>query len=190
VLLIAYRLAPENPFPAAVEDTLAAYRWLLRSGVRAQHIVVAGDSAGGGLTAAMLTALRVAGDPLPAGAVLLSPWTGLAATGESIRTRADIDPWLTQQRLGAMAQLYLAGKNPRNPLASPLYADLRGLPPLLIQVGNDEILLDDATRLAERAETAGVSVSLEVWDNMWHVFQAFASEIPEGLTPGFRRRAN
>jgi acetyl esterase/lipase len=177
-LAIAYRLAPEHPFPAAVEDATAAYHWLLQQR-RPGQLVVAGDSAGGGLGLALLLALRDAGESLPAGAVVLSPWTDLTGTGTSITAKADIDPWLAAERLSLVAGLYLSGADPRDPLASPVYGDLRGLPPLLIQVGSDEILLDDATRLAERAEAASVSVTLEVWEGLWHVFQAFAPEIPE-----------
>ena len=180
VLVIAYRLAPEHTFPAPVEDASAAYRWLIHNGIRADRLVIAGDSAGGGLAVATLFALRESGDPLPAGAVLLSPWTDLTGTAASVRTLADADPWLNAERLTLVAGLYLGGADPRNPLASPLYGDLQGLPPLLIQVGTDEILLDDSTALAERAEAAGVEVTLEVWENMWHVFQGFAAEIPEG----------
>ena len=180
VLVIAYRLAPEHTFPAPVEDATAAYRWLLQSGIQSDRLVVAGDSAGGGLAVATLLALREAGDSLPAGAVLLSPWTDLTGTAESVRTLAAADPWLNAERLSLVAGLYLGSADPWNPLASPLFGDLRGLPPLLIQVGTDEILLDDATTLAERAEAAGVEVTLEIWEEVWHVFQAFAAEIPEG----------
>jgi len=180
VLVIAYRLAPEHTFPAPVEDATAAYRWLLQSGIRPDRLVLAGDSAGGGLAVATLLALRDAGDDLPSGAVLLSPWTDLTGTAESVRALAGVDPWLNAERLALVAGLYLGGGDPRNPLASPLYGDLRGLPPLLIQVGTDEILLDDATGLARRGEADGVEVTLEVWEGMWHVFQGFAAEIPEG----------
>lgn len=179
-LLIDYRLAPEHPFPAAVEDAVASYRWLLNSGIAPEHIVISGDSAGGGLSMATLLALHDAGDPLPAGAALLSPWTDLAATGESLTTRAELDPWLDSNGLIPAAAVYLGEADPRNPLASPLYGDLRGLPPLLIQVGSDEILYDDSVRLAERAQEAGVAVTLEKWPDMWHVFQAFAGMLPEG----------
>lgn len=180
VLTIAYRLAPEHTFPAAVEDATAACRWLLGNDVRPERLVVGGDSAGGGLSLAALLVLRDAGDPLPSGAVLISPWTDLTGTAESVRTRAGRDPWLNAARLAWSGGLYLGDADPRSPLASPLFADLHGLPPLLIQVGTEEILLDDATRLAERAEAAGVEVTLEVWEGMWHIFPAFAAEIPEG----------
>ena len=179
-LAIDYRLAPEHPFPAAVEDSTTAYRWLLSSGVDPSRVVIAGDSAGGGLTMATLLALRDAGDPLPAAAVCLSPWVDLEMSGESMTTKADVDP--TVQRSGNLriAQIYLAGADPRTPLAAPLYGDLTGLPPLLIQVGSAETLLDDSKRLAERARSAGVDVTLEVWEDMIHVWQFFAATLPEG----------
>ncbi len=178
-LAIDYRMAPEHPFPAAVDDAVAAYRWLLSTGVAPERIVIAGDSAGGGLTVATLLALRDAGDPLPAGAVCISPWTDLAITGESMDTRADVDPMITKADTMAGAQQYLAGADPRNPLASPLYGDLSGLPHLLVQVGGSETLLDDATRLAERARAAGVDVTLETWEEMIHVWHFFAFILPE-----------
>ena len=179
-LAIDYRLAPENPFPAAVEDATAAYRWLLAEGHSPGKIVVAGDSAGGGLTLAALAALRDSGAPLPAGAVPISPWTDLEGTGESVRSRANRDPMIQPGGLTGMARMYLGEQDPRNPLASPLHADFRGFPPLLIQVGDAEILLDDATRVASRARAAGVEVELEVWDDMIHVWHVFAKLLPEG----------
>jgi epsilon-lactone hydrolase len=180
VLLIDYRLAPEHPHPAAVDDATAAYRWLLANNATPARTVVAGDSAGGGLTVATLLALRDARVPLPAAGVCLSPWVDLEASGESMTTKAAVDPMVQRDGLLGMAAAYLAGQNARTPLASPLYADLSGLPPLLIQVGTAETLLDDATRLAERARKAGVTVTLEPWEDMIHVWQAFAMVLPEG----------
>jgi acetyl esterase/lipase len=179
VLNVAYRLAPEHPHPAAVEDAVAAVRWVYAQGFAPARAAIAGDSAGGGLTLATLLALRDAGDALPAAAVCISPWTDLAATGESLRTKASVDPMVTEGPLREMALAYLGGKDARTPLASPLYADLRGLPPLLVQVGDAELLLDDATRLASRARDAGVDVTLEVWEGMFHVWHAFAEILPE-----------
>lgn len=173
VLLIDYRLAPENPHPAAVEDAVKAYEWLLTQGVSPKRIAVAGDSAGGGLTVATLVALRDRKIALPAAGVCLSPWVDLEGTGESCTTKAKEDPMVTKDGLVQLAGLYLGGKDVRTPLAAPLYADLAGLPPLFIQVGTAEILLDDANRLAERAKKAGVAVELEVWDGLIHVFQLF-----------------
>jgi acetyl esterase/lipase len=180
VLLIDYRLAPEHPHPAAVEDALAAYRWLLAQGVDPSRLAVGGDSAGGGLTVATLVALRDANDPLPAAGVCLSPWVDLEGLGESMTTKAGADPMVQRDRLLGYARHYLAGQPARTPLAAPLYADLSGLPPLLIQVGTAETLLDDSTRLAERARKAGVAAELEIWDDMIHVWQAFAAVLPEG----------
>ncbi len=180
VLLIDYRLAPEHPHPAAVEDATRAYRWLLSRGVSPSRLVVAGDSAGGGLTVATLLAARDSGLPLPAAGVCLSPWVDLEGVGESMTTKAAADPLVQRDGLRRMGALYLNGQDPRTPLASPLYADLSGLPPLLIQVGTAEALLDDSTRLAERAREAGVEVDLEPWDDMIHVWQAFAAVLPEG----------
>ena len=178
VLLIAYRLAPENPFPAALEDALASYRWLLTEGILPANIVIAGDSAGGGLTLATALSLREAGDPLPAALVCLSPWTDLTMSGETIQTMADIDPVLRLRGL-PLTKYYTGNHDPAEPLISPLFADLRGLPPLLVHVGSDEILLSDSTRLVEKARQAGVAVSIEIWQGMWHVFQVFAPFVPE-----------
>jgi len=180
VLLIDYRLAPEHPHPAAVDDAVAAYRWLLSLGVNPSRLAIAGDSAGGGLTVATLVAVRDAGLPMPATGVCLSPWVDLEGIGESMTTKAAADPMVQRDGLLKMAAAYLAGQHPRTPLASPLYADLSGLPPLLIQVGTAETLLDDSTRLAERARKSGVHVTLEPWEDMIHVWQAFASLLPEG----------
>jgi acetyl esterase/lipase len=174
-----YRLAPEHPFPAAVDDALAAYRCLLADGMPPDSIVVAGDSAGGGLALALLLALRDAKDALPAAALLFSPWTDLAATGETLVTNDGADPMFRGAAIERATRLYLAGADPRHPYASPLYGDFTGLPPLMIQVGSTEVLLDDARRVAERARAAGCLVEFEVWSKMPHVWQLFAPFIPE-----------
>ncbi len=180
VLLLDYCLAPEHPFPAALEDAVAGYRWLLEQGIQPEQIVIGGDSSGGGLAVATLLRLREHALALPAAGVLLSPWVDLAETGPSIQTRAAIDPLVSPESLRLAAGYYLGGADPQTPLASPLYADLRGLPPLLIQAGDHEILLSDATRLAAQARAAGVDVTLDVWDEMWHVWQVWAEILPEG----------
>jgi monoterpene epsilon-lactone hydrolase len=179
VLLIDYRLAPENPFPAAVQDAMAGYRWLLSTGVNPDGLVIAGESAGGALTVATLVALRDAGEPLPSAAICLSPWVDMEAFGESMTTKAEVDPLVSRESLLMYAKAYLGNADPRTPLAAPLYADLRGLPPLLIQVGTAEVLLDDATRLAERARLAGVDVILERYEEMIHMWH-FYPMLPEG----------
>ena len=190
-LAINYRLAPEHPFPAAVEDAITAYDWLLAEGVEPSRIIVAGDSAGGGLALAVQVALRDAGKPLPAGVVCISPWTDLTLSGASIQSKAAVDPVLDAGSLERYAKLYARGHDRSAPLISPLFADLSGLPPLLIQVGGDEILLDDAVRCAGRARQAGVEVRLEVWDEMFHVFPLvpFLPETKKAVeyVAGFRR---
>jgi monoterpene epsilon-lactone hydrolase len=175
-----YRLAPENRFPAAVDDAVAVYRALLSSGHQPQHIVVSGESAGGGLALSLMLALRAAGDALPACAALFSPWTDLAATGESIRSNSNRCAMFIGKDIGPSARYYLGDTDPLNPLASPLYADLSGLPPLLIHVGADEVLRDDSTRLAERARAAGVPVELKIWPIVPHAWQLAPHKIPEG----------
>jgi monoterpene epsilon-lactone hydrolase len=179
VVLIDYRRAPEHPFPSALEDALTAYRWLLAEGIDPSRISIIGDSAGGGLAAATLLALRDAGERLPKTAVLLSPWLDLALTGDSLRTKAAADIIITPALLQECADLYVAKNDAQNPLISPLYANLENLPPLLIQVGSAEILLDDATRFAAKAKAANVEVMLDIWDEMIHVWQGFAGVMPE-----------
>jgi monoterpene epsilon-lactone hydrolase len=179
VFALDYRLAPENPFPAALDDAVSAYRGLLGEGNLPEHIVVGGDSAGGGLALCLLLALRAAGVPLPAGATLFSPWTDLAATGESVRTNATRCAMFHGPDISLSARYYLGDTDPRNPLASPLYADFTGFPAILIHVGADEVLLDDSTRLAERARAAGVCVELKVWPVVPHAWQLAPHRIPE-----------
>ena len=181
-LLLDYRLAPEHPYPAAVDDATAAYRWLLDQAIAPARIVIAGDSAGGGLTVATLLALREAGVPLPAGGVCISPWVDLTCGGASYATKAAADPIVRRDGVEQMARDYLGATPPRTPLASPLFADLRGLPPLLIHVGSDEVLLDDAVQLAERSRTAGVDTSLEVYERMIHVWHWFLPMLDEAQT--------
>ncbi len=180
VLLLDYRLAPEHPFPSAIEDSCSAYRWLVSKGFSNNNIFICGDSAGGGLTLSTVISLRDAQESLPKRIALISPWTDLAATGDSLTTLSEVDPWLEPKELTTLASLYLAGSDAKHPLASPLFANLSDLPQMLIQVGSDEILLDDSTRLAKLAKVAGVDVELEVWQGMWHVWHAFADKLSEG----------
>jgi acetyl esterase/lipase len=178
-ILPEYRLAPEHPFPAAVDDAVAAYRALLAQGIAPRRIALLGDSAGGGLVMATLLALREAKIELPGAVVLLSPWLDMTMSGDSLRTRAEADPWLSPEALEPFSRLYRGERNPAEPWLSPLFAELAGLPPILIQVGDQEILLSDSTRMAERARQAGVDVELEVWDELWHVWHLFAPTLPE-----------
>ncbi len=172
-----YRLAPEHPFPAAIEDGVAAYRGLLARGIAPDRLAIGGDSAGGGLALSVMLSLRDAGDPLPAACVLFSPWTDLAATGETVRTNTKRDAMFHGAELRKGAEPYLSGADPRNPLASPLYAELGGLPPMLIHAGSYEVLLDDSRRLAERANAAGTEATLRTWPVVPHVWQLF--NLPE-----------
>ena len=180
VLVIDYRLAPEDPFPAPVEDAVSAYRWLLDQGNDPSALSIAGDSAGGGLTVATLVSLKDQGLPLPSCGVCLSPWVDMEGIGESMTSRAGTDPMVQREGLVGMAGVYLGGADPRSPLAAPLYADLSGLPPLLIQVGTRETLYDDATRLTYEAARAGVTTTFEPWDEMIHVWHLFAPLLDEG----------
>jgi epsilon-lactone hydrolase len=174
-----YRLAPEHPFPAALDDAMAAYRALLAAGIEPSHIALAGDSAGGGLALALLLALRDAPEPLPAAAVLFSPWTDLAATGNSITENNEADPLLFGAWVAAGATHYLGATPADHPLVSPVYADLTGLPPLLIQVSDSEVLLDDSRRVAENAIRAGVKATLRISSGTPHGWQIFATILPE-----------
>ncbi len=178
VLALDYRLAPEHPFPAALDDALSAYRWLL-SEAAPTKLAVLGDSAGGGLALSLLLKLRDIGLPLPSVAAVLSPWTDLALTGPSITAQAQSDPMLNADDLPRFAAEYLHGANPGNPYASPLYGDLAGLPPTLFQVGSDEILRDDSLRTAEKMIEAGSKALVEVWPRMPHGWHLLAPLVPE-----------
>jgi acetyl esterase/lipase len=178
-LAIDYRLAPEHPFPAQLEDALAAYRWLLASGVEASRIAIAGESAGGGLTLSTLVSLRDAGEALPAAAAVICPWVDLEVTGASIDQNARYD-YISRDALRISARRFARDDQQRDPLAAPLYADLHGLPPLLVQAGGAEALLDDARRIADRARAAGVDVTLEIDDEMIHAWHMLAQIEPRG----------
>ncbi len=179
VLLIDYRLAPEHPFPAALDDATLAYRWLLENGLTIKNIAIAGDSAGGGLALATAIAIRDAGDPLPSSVACIAPWTDLCMTGDSIKTKSEIDPLIKSESAKVWADNYIGSNDPTNPLISPLYADLKGFPPLLIHIGTDDMLLDDSRRFAKEAEDAGVDVELKIYDKLWHVFHLSVKAMPE-----------
>ncbi|HIG39776.1 MAG: alpha/beta hydrolase [bacterium] len=188
VLGVDYRLAPEHLYPAAVEDGVKSYEWLLARDVDPSTVMMAGDSAGGGLVISTMLALKDKGGSQPAGGILFSPWTDLTASGDSATTRAEADPMITMPALLEIAETYYAGSNPKDPLISPVFADLAGLPPLLIQVGDAEVLLDDASRLADNARAAGIPVQYQVWDEAFHVFQAMP-HLPEA-TDALQKVAN
>jgi acetyl esterase/lipase len=179
VITLDYRLGPEHPYPAAVDDARAAYEGLLAQGIDPARIALAGESAGGGLVAATLLALRAAGTPLPSGGYLMSPYADLTLSGESLADRAELDPVLTPVGLRVRVPDYVAAADPADPLISPIFGDLHGLPPLLIQVGTHEVLLSDALRLAARAALSDVSVVLEVTPGVPHVFQGFVGLLDE-----------
>jgi acetyl esterase/lipase len=181
VLTPDYRLAPEHVFPAAVEDALAAYGWLLEQGTPASQVVVAGDSAGGGLALSLLLALREAGGAMPRAAVLMSPWTDLSVSSPSYERMRQVDPCIDRESLGRSGLRYAGQHSTRDPIASPLFADPSGLPPLLIHVGGDETMLDDSRLFAERAKAAGVEVTFTVYQGMWHVHHSAAPEVPEAM---------
>ncbi len=178
-LSLAYRLAPENPFPAALEDAAAAYRRLREGGIAPERIALAGDSAGANIVLAALITLRDAGEPLPAAVVCISPPTDLTGASESLASRARLDPLVSLEAMIPLMRAYMGSAQPSNPLVSPLLADLRGLPPLLIQVGSREILHDDSLRFALKAREANVDVTLEVGQELWHVWHAAAPYVPE-----------
>ncbi len=179
VLSPEYRLAPEHPFPAALDDSLKVYQWLVDQGYSSTNIIVAGDSAGGGLSVATVLALKERSESLPAAVVCLSPWVDLALKGQSHTTKAKVEAMLQTDVLREWALCYTDESNLINPLVSPIYGDFHGFPPLLIQVGSEEILLNDSILLAEKARTDGVDVTLKVWEGMWHVWQALGELIPE-----------
>lgn len=179
VLIPEYRLAPEHPFPAALDDALKVYQWLLDQGYSPTNMIIAGDSAGGGLSVATVLALKEKSGSLPAAVVCLSPWANLALTGQSHTTKAKAEAILRKETLHEWALCYTDESNLTNPLVSPIHGDFHGFPPLLIQVGSEEILLDDSILLAKKAKSAGVDVTLKIWDGMWHVWQALGDLIPE-----------
>jgi len=178
-VLPEYRLAPEHPYPAGLQDCVGVYRALLEYGYNPDNIVVAGDSAGGGLTMSLMLELRHTGVPLPGAAVLLSPFLDLTSSGESVKTRADQEPWFDPDDIHSVIHYYCPDKDLEDPLLSPVFANVAGLPPTLVQVGDDEILLSDSTRIAENMKAAGVDVELQVFPEMWHVFQLFVGKMPE-----------
>jgi monoterpene epsilon-lactone hydrolase len=179
-LALDYRLAPEHPFPAALEDAVSGYRFLLSQGFQPARIAIAGESAGGGLAIAALVSLRDAGVKLPACTWCSSPWVDLEAVGESMSSKATVDPMIQKPYVLELAGAYLNGADPRSPLASPIHADLRGLPPMLIQVGSAETLLDDAVRLARAAALADMAVTLQVWPDMIHAWHLFYQQLAAG----------
>ena len=176
---IEYRLAPEHPFPAAVDDTYTAYNWLLKEGINPKNIIVSGQSAGGGLCLALLLKIKENNGFQPKGAVAISPWTDLSQSGKTMITNANIDPVISKQYLDRMANLYLSKTPNISPLASPLYGDLSGLPPMLVQVGSAETMLDDSKRFVERAKEAKVDVQIEVWEDMFHGWHGSAHILKE-----------
>lgn len=179
VFLPDYALAPEHPFPAEFEDALTAYDWLQKNGFDHSRIALVGDSAGGGLALSLLMKLRETGAAMPGAVALVSPWTDLTVSSPSYDSLREVDPVNSRHRLRVAGRHYAGAHNPADPMLSPLFADLSGLPPRLIQVGSDEIMLDDSVIFAERARSAGVEVSLQVWAGMWRVFHQHVTALPE-----------
>lgn len=179
VLLPDYRLAPENPFPAALEDALTSYKWLIDNGFSSEKIAIAGESAGGGLTLATCLSIRDNGDTLPSSVTCISPWTDLEMTGESVKTLEEIDPMLNLASIKIMASNYIDTNDPRSPLISPLHADFKDFPPMLIHVGSDEMLFDDSRSVAEMAKQVGVDLTFKIYEDMWHFFHVFYKLMPE-----------
>lgn len=179
VLVADYRLAPENPFPAALEDAVKAYCWLLEEGVKSRDIIIGGDSSGGGLAVALMLYLREHNIDLPKATFLISPWLDMTFKGESLMSRKNVDPLVLEEDIKNDAKEYCGDHNPINPYISPVYGNLKGLPPFLIQTGDYEILLSDSIRISENARKDGVSVQLDIWDEMWHVWHAWLEELPE-----------
>ena len=183
-LTVDYRLAPEHPFPAAMDDAYAAYRWVLNQGVSPNSIIVGGSSAGGGLTATLLAKLKQEGDPLPAGAILMSPWTDLSQCATTYASNADSDPTISKEYLDRMSKLYLNGEDAEHPLASPFYSDLSRLPPILVQAGNSETMFGDAVAYVAKARASGVKARLEAYDDVphgWHNSAHLFPDMPEML---------
>lgn len=179
VLTPDYRLAPEHPFPAGVKDALQVYRWLLGQGLGEDNIVIGGDSAGGGLALSMLLALRDAGARMPRAAILIAPWTDLTVSSPSYRSNRKFDPIINEDELREAGLWYAGDRDPADPMLSPMFADLRGLPPLLVHAASDETMVDDSRLFADRARAHGVDVTLRIYDGLWHVFHAAGTEIPE-----------
>jgi acetyl esterase/lipase len=184
-----YRLAPEHPFPAAIDDSLRAYEWLLDQGIQAEKIAFAGESAGGSMVISVMVAAKQKGLPLPAAGVAISPWANLEHTGASMTNRDGLDPLNTKPLLDLLARTFLAGALPNHPLASPVFADVTGLPPILVQIGENELMLSDAIRLASHLAENRVRVNLEVWPGMphaWHFFHTFLPEAGQALRTSAR----
>ena len=176
-----YRLAPEHPFPTPIDDTFNAYRWLLEQGIDSKSIVFSGDSAGGAMVISVMVRAKNAGLPLPAGGVAISPWCNLEHTGASMYNREGLDPQATREALVMLAKTFLNGALPNDPDASPIFADVRGLPPIMVQIGENELMLSDAIRLSEHLANNRVRVSLEVWPGMFHAWHMFSAVLPEGM---------